>query len=291
MAGRWLTARITLTIHRVSSTEPDRPPSRNEAAPAFNSVLCAVDGSRESQAAARQAVAIAAGASLSFLAVPEYAGMSEDAARRVLTAAVELAKRSGIAATSELGERDRVSKAVEERSAGHDLLVVGSPGTSRREGMVWGSTTSHAVHVAPVPVLVARRSADGKAFPQRILVASDGSPGSLKAVHLAGRLARSHGASTWMVHVGEWEDPQHRQAFSEQALELSEATDSDPVVLELSGNAHRRVPELARQERISLTVVGSRGLTGAKALGSVSERIAHASGGSVLVARPERRSA
>jgi nucleotide-binding universal stress UspA family protein len=100
--------------------------------------------------------------------------MSEDGAHRVLTAAVELAKRNGIGATSELGEPDRVSKDVEGRSADHDLLVIGTHGASRREG-----------------------------------------------------------------------------------------------------------------ERISLAVVGSRGLSGVKALGSVSERIAHACECSVLVARPE----
>jgi nucleotide-binding universal stress UspA family protein len=271
----------------VSSIGPETPPS-SEAEPPFTSVLCAVDGSRESQAASSQAISIAAGASLTFLAVPEYAGMDDDRARRVLASAVELAQHEGIEAASELGERDRVTKEVEQRSAGHDLLVIGSHGVSRREGIVWGSTTSHAVHAAPVPVLVARRSNERKEFPQRILIASDGSSDSSEAVELAAALARLHGAMTWLVHVGKWEDPQHQQAFAEQQSVLSEASGSEPVVVELKGDAHRRVPELARQEQISLTVVGSRGLTGVKALGSVSERIAHSSEGSVLLVRPKR---
>jgi nucleotide-binding universal stress UspA family protein len=265
-------------------------PSPSKADPAFNSVLCAVDGSRESQAASRQAVAIAVGASLTFLAVPEYAGMDDDRARRVLASAVELAQHEGIDATSELGEQDRVTKEVEERSAGYDLLVIGSHGASRREGIVWGSTTSHAVHTAPVPVLVARRSGERKGFPQRILVASDGSPDSSKAVELTAGLARLHGAMTWLVHVGKWDDQQHRQTFSEQASLLKEAGEPEPAVVEMKGDAHRRIPELARQEQISLTVVGSRGLTGVKALGSVSERIAHSSDGSVLIVRPKHAS-
>lgn len=262
-----------------------------ETEPAFHDVLCAVDGSPESEAAARQAMTIAAGASLTFLAVPEYAGMTEDVARRVLATSVELAEAAGIAATSELGERDGISQALEERSAGRDLLVVGSHGTSRREGIVWGSTASLAAHIAPVPVLVARRPPEGRSFPERILVASDGSPDSSRAVDLAARLARRHGGAIQLVHVGDWEDPQHRRTFSEQAVALTEALGSAPVVLELDGKPHRRVAELARQESISLTVVGSRGLTGVKALGSVSERIAHSSESSVLLARPERHSA
>jgi nucleotide-binding universal stress UspA family protein len=251
-------------------------------------VLCAVDGSPESQEAALQAIALAAGASLSFLAVPEYAGMTDDGARQVLSEAVELARREGVAASSELGERDGISKAIEERSAGHDLLVVGSHGTSRREGMVWGSTASLAAHIAPVPVLIARRTSEGAPFPQRILIASDGSPGSSKAVGIGARLARQHVGIAWLVHAGEWEDPSHRHAFSEQVTDMSQVTGSQPTVVETPGDAHRRVPELARQESVSLVVVGSRGLTGVKALGSVSERVAHSCDCSVLIARPVR---
>jgi nucleotide-binding universal stress UspA family protein len=231
---------------------------------------------------------IAAGVRLSFLAVPEYAGMTEEIAQQVLDEAVEIARSEGLEATAELGERDGISKAIQEHGAHHGLLVVGSHGQSRREGVVWGSTASLAAHTSPVPVLIARRPPDGELFPSRILVASDGSSDSSRAVDLAGRLARRHAADTWLVHVGDWDDPQHSRAFSEQADSLTQATGSEPIVVELEGGAHRRVPELARQERISLTMVGSRGLTGAKSLGSVSERIAHSSDGSVLIARPEQ---
>jgi nucleotide-binding universal stress UspA family protein len=259
----------------------------SERLPAFHSVLCAIDGSPESQEAAHQAMTIAAGVPLSFLAVPEYAGMTEAVARQVLAEAVEMARSEGLEATMELGERDGIPKAIQEYGGRHGLLAVGSHGQSRREGVVWGSTASLAAHTSPVPVLVARRPPDGEPFPSRILVASDGSGDSSRAVELAGRLAGRHAAETWIVHVGDWDDPQHSRAFSEQAVSLEQVTGSEPVVMELEGDAHRRIPELARKEGVSLTVVGSRGLTGVKALGSVSERIAHSSDGSVLIARPE----
>jgi nucleotide-binding universal stress UspA family protein len=41
----------------------------------------------------------------------------------------------------------------------------------------------------------------------------------------------------------------------------------------------------AANERVTLVAVGSRGLTGVRALGSVSERVAHQAPCSVLVAR------
>jgi nucleotide-binding universal stress UspA family protein len=262
------------------------PESLSEAPPAFGSVLCAIDGSPESEEAARQAMTVATGASLTFLAVPEYAGMTVEVARQVLNDAVELAGSKGLDAGSELGEVDGISKALQEHGARHGLLVVGSHGQSRREGVVWGSTASLAAHTSPVPVLIARQTS-GSEFPRRILIASDGSPDSARAVDIAGRLARRHRAVTLLMHVGGWDDAQHRQAFSEQTVVLEKTTGSEPVVVEVDGDAHKRVPERAKEEGVSLVVVGSRGLTGVKSLGSVSERIAHSSKCSVLIARPE----
>jgi nucleotide-binding universal stress UspA family protein len=104
---------------------------------------------------------------------------------------------------------------------------------------------------------------------------------------IAGRIAAHRGSSVWLVHVGDWDDPQHAQAFSEQASVLATESGSEPKVVEAKGHATREVPDLTRQERVSLVVLGSRGLTGVKALGSVSERIAHSSDASVLIARPK----
>ena len=52
------------------------------------------------------------------------------------------------------------------------------------------------------------------------------------------------------------------------------------------GPAHRAITAAARDFGASLVVMGSRGLTGAAALKSVSERVAHGAPCSVLVVRP-----
>jgi nucleotide-binding universal stress UspA family protein len=53
-----------------------------------------------------------------------------------------------------------------------------------------------------------------------------------------------------------------------------------------SGHADERIIQAATSENVALVAVGSRGLGGVRALGSVSERVAHRAPCSVLVARP-----
>jgi nucleotide-binding universal stress UspA family protein len=51
------------------------------------------------------------------------------------------------------------------------------------------------------------------------------------------------------------------------------------------GSPHRRIVEMANETGAALIVMGSRGRTGLAALGSVSERVAHRAGCSVLIVR------
>ena len=60
----------------------------------------------------------------------------------------------------------------------------------------------------------------------------------------------------------------------------------DIPVEALSGRAADAIARVG--ESVDLIVMGARGLKGAKALGSVSERVAHKSASSVLVVRPPR---
>ena len=73
-------------------------------------------------------------------------------------------------------------------------------------------------------------------------------------------------------------------ATLDAGADLDEAHRLAPEIQELAGSA---VDELAHAaEHADLLVVGSRGLKGLKALGSVSERIGHTAACSVLVVRP-----
>ena len=166
-------------------------------------------------------------------------------------------------------------------------MVVGSHSGSRAAGIMLGSVASTLAHEAPVPVLVARRPRPEAPFPVRLLVASDGSEGSAAATRLAAGIARRHGSSVVQIHVdAAGGGRRHRMAV--EAAELMRATGSEPVILSELGNPQERIVEEARMEPASLVVLGSRGLRGVRALGSVSERVVHEVPCSVLVARPGR---
>ncbi len=173
-----------------------------------------------------------------------------------------------------------------ELAEGQDLLVVGTSGHSRPAGIVVGSAATAAVHRSPAPVLIARQPPGGGEFPKRILVASDGTPMSDAAVDLTARLAARHGASVAIVGVRDREAP-FQPGLAEHAAQIQAATGKEPAVLAQSGPPHRGVTAAARDVGASLVVTGSRGLSGATALLSTSERIAHAAPCSVLVIRPQ----
>ena len=138
------------------------------------------------------------------------------------------------------------------------------------------------VQVAPCSVLVARRPAQGT-FPGLILHANDGSPGSRDAAAVAGRIAARHDSTVVTLHVSG--DPERGLAMAEEAVELIEAAGCDSRARTEHGRVPRRIAEVAAEVRASLLVVGSRGLTGIRALGSVSERVAHRASCSVLIVR------
>jgi nucleotide-binding universal stress UspA family protein len=132
-------------------------------------------------------------------------------------------------------------------------------------------------------VLVARRPRSEAPFPGRLLVATDGSEGSAAATRLAGAIARRHGSSVMQLHVN---GASSRHAMAVEAAELRRMTGAEPVPLTETGPAHERIVAAARSQRASLVVLGSRGLRGIRALGSVSERVVHEARCSVLIARP-----
>jgi nucleotide-binding universal stress UspA family protein len=130
------------------------------------------------------------------------------------------------------------------------LAVVGSHGTDRMLGILLGSVATHVVHKASCSVLVAR-SDWPEGAPRRVIVGDDGSLRSVGALGAAHDLANRLGSS------------------------LEELTDPHPVQALVAAAG----PD-------DLVVVGSRGLHGPRALGSVSERVAHQAPCSVLVVRP-----
>jgi nucleotide-binding universal stress UspA family protein len=151
------------------------------------------------------------------------------------------------------------------------LVVVGSHNYSRPAGIVLGSVATHMLHEAPCSVLIAREPRDAFHWPRSIVVGIDGSPQSAEAAAVARQLAERFEAKLRCVVAPDGE------------ADLDAARDIAEDLEELEGKPVDELTVLS--DWADLVVVGSRGLKGLKALGSVSERVAHRAHSPVLVVR------
>jgi nucleotide-binding universal stress UspA family protein len=274
-------------------TTSDAQSETTPGASVFSRVLVGVDGSAEAREAARQA-AIVAEAPPTLIAayalapaivggtgpgIPAY--YDEDAQREAAEAALEQARseidgRSDAKIVRGTSWAELLREIERERMT---LVAVGSHGQGRARGIVVGSTTTELVHKAPCSVLVARKAGEG--FPESIVVGIDGSSESAAAYAAARELSRRFGARLWPI-VAHGGDPVDKRAVATIVDHHHEDSPDEPVRALVAAGAEA-----------DLVVVGSRGLHGLKALGSVSERVAHQATCSVLIVReaPSQRTA
>ena len=267
--------------------------SRSTASPAsdvvFERAVVGIDGSPESLEAARQAATLLErDGQLTLLAaydiaptlvggtgmgIPSY--LDDDLQRKAAGDALQRGYeevrnrvRPHVRLARGRPSHELIGEAGEDRAA---LIAVGAHGTGRARGIVLGSTTTEVVHKAPCSVLVAR--AAGAAFPRKIVVGVDGSPESGAAYATARRLALRAKAELWPVvaHGGKGVDTHGVELIVDRRYE-DLPDEPVPALVAAAGDA-------------DLVVVGSRGLHGLKAVGSVSERVAHQARASVLVVR------
>jgi nucleotide-binding universal stress UspA family protein len=235
-------------------------------APRLERIVVGVDGSDASVEACRQAAWVAApGAMIHVVSVVHLAdadkvGWRAASARDELQLEADRALAAAVATMADAGREaapvflngfvcDALLRHAEEVEA--DLLVVGSHGRSRLEAMLIGTVAGDVLHRAPRSVFVTRPRGD---TPGRMIVlgTDDTAPAQLAgevAAALAERLELPLHAITAAEH------PVHTLTES--------VTNAD------------------------LLVVGSRHLLGVRALGSVSERVAHQAPCSVLVVRTD----
>lgn len=143
----------------------------------------------------------------------------------------------------------------------------------------------------------------GSGRSNRLLIATDGSPGSLAAAEEGVRLAKLLGAGVTFVGVAHAPlrvlgHPYYQRALSKSLGAMRAAlAKSTPYAVErhvgyatelLEGSPAEVILDLARSRDVDLIVVGSRGLGPAKGslLGSVSSEIVQKADCPVLVARP-----
>jgi nucleotide-binding universal stress UspA family protein len=252
----------------------------------FERVLCGVDDSDAGAEAAWIAARVAGpDGSLVLVTVhdPSHAVHAGWMATRVAGELAEGAKRASERGRAEAGPLlvvetrlveghplDALRREIER--AGATLVVVGTHGGSRMVGITHGSVATHLLHEAPCSVLVARPPSDRRTWPQTIVVGVDGSRSSEAAFEVASQLATRLGATVRAV-----------AATKEPLVDLEAARELAPGLETIEETAVHALHVLS--EETDLIVVGSRGLRGIRAFGSVSERIAHEARCSVLVVR------
>ncbi len=254
----------------------------------FTRILVGVDGSQESLEAARQAALLQDPAGqLTLLSAwdvtPLIGASGEEFARYLDGDALRRGAESSLAeareyvapyaaATTKLVRGAPVPELLEEIDRDEDTLVaVGPSAGGRLMGALAGGVATGVIHRAPCSVLVARPTKNG--FPHRIVVGVDGSVESAAAYAAARYLAeRFDGELHPLVAWG-------GKSVSERLV--AAITDGEHADSE-AGPADALIDAA---ESADLLVVGSRGQHGIRALGSVSERVAHSASCSTLVIR------
>jgi nucleotide-binding universal stress UspA family protein len=254
----------------------------------FTRILVGIDGSQQSLEAARQAALLQDPAGqltlfsawdvtplieatgdgvLSYLDAGEQRLLAESA---LVEACEYIAPYT--AATTKLVRGAPVPELLEEIDRDEDTLVAvpGSEG-GRLIGAVEGSVATGIIHRAPCSVLVARSAKNG--FPRRIVTGVDGSVESAAAYAAARYLAERFDAELHALVAWGGKGVNERLV---SAITDGDHDDSEAAPVEALVHAAKSA---------DLLVVGSRGLHGIRALGSVSERVAHTVPCSALVIR------
>lgn len=251
----------------------------------FDRIVCGV-GSAASLAALHQALRLRApqgrlvAVTVSELALAVHAGwdaakvaaqLREEAAEAYRAVRREIAGVPSAEARLVEGRPLPFLLAIAEREQA-TLMAVGTHGHRRAAGLAFGCVATMVLHDAPCSVLLARAPTDAEGFPRAVVVGVDGSAQSAQAVAVAFELGKRLGASVRPV-----------VAAGGKGFDLGSVR---RLVGEVEIDPRHPVEALAACSRgADLLVVGSRGLHGLRALGSVSERVAHRAACSVLVVR------
>ena len=280
-----------------SPQSKQRSGGENASSGFLSDALCALDGSAGSIAAVEQAATLAgAGGHLTLLEVTSFRNLGEYRgpvinpvdSKSILDRAVEIAKEAGVSHAVEVDPDAPPWKVILEWSDRHSFLAMGSPSTSWFGGFFLGGATDAALGDLASPLLVARPTPSGDPLGGRIVIASDGLPGSDALVEFAGELASSRGASVTLAHaLTPLERKARRERVEAQASKLEGLLGDSLDVHMRAGTAHKVLAELAGESAAALVVMGSRRVHGVRALGSVTRRFAHEGPCSAMLVPPE----
>jgi nucleotide-binding universal stress UspA family protein len=265
----------------------------------YSRILVAVDGSQESLHALQESYKLAKSwvtvvavapfyeGDLRLVGVPAAARLIREPCDTALARAQELAEAAGavIQPVCERGEPHERIIALAQKGS-RDLIVMGAKGHSAIERLLVGTVTRRVIGHTDIDVLVV--PLQGTVGWDRILLATDGSPDSEAATDRALTLARAYGSELLVVAAADFpaglrgETTEagaqlllHCRAEVDRVQELAEAARLRVRRFVREGPAFRVITDLAREEEVSLIIMGTRGRTGLKRLllGSVTERV------------------
>jgi nucleotide-binding universal stress UspA family protein len=286
-------------------------------------ILLAVDGSEHILAAVNllEDLPLPDNCSVTALAIiPTQQATRYSAMEIVLEQIQSTFQKKGIPVAMELkagNPAESINARADEISP--DLIVLGAKGLRATLGILLGGVAQQVVEYARWPVMVVRAPYEGW---ERILLVIDGSEFSQRAEDYLKQFSLPSGADVRVMHVlppepmpdlitrswpvgaemvmpvpsPEMEDAAKQQAESEQhegeeLLAQSEENlrDADIEVdtVMARGDAATEIINYVKENKIDLVVVGSRGLSqvGGWLLGSVSRKLVHYAGCSVMIVK------
>jgi nucleotide-binding universal stress UspA family protein len=265
----------------------------------YNRILVAVDGSKTSLHALREAFKLSTSwvtvvavtpfyeGDLRLLGVPGVGRLMREPCDTALAQAQELAEAAGavIQTVCERGEpHERIVDLAEAGS--RDLIIMGAKGHSLIERILMGSVTQRVIGYSPKDVLVV--PAGASLGWEKILVATDGSASSRTAAARALELAETYGSQLLVISVQDFPAgirgvaPKARSELLKicetqvaEMVKLAEARHLKSQGFVPEGVAYQAITDLAREYGVNLIVMGSRGHTALPRLlmGRVTERV------------------
>lgn len=287
-------------------------------------ILLADDGSQHAQAAVKllQELPLSPKSRVHVLRVfPPGQTYAVGQMERSLKHTEEQLLEGGIEADSSLVLGYPAEKIVEiAKQMNSDLIVMGAKGLRATLGILLGGVAQQVVEYAPSPVLVVRAPYQGL---RRVLVVTDGSAHSRRAVQYLGKFPLPEKADVRLIHVlpplsmpvvmepyfggrdayvplhtpeeeSRIEARQEREGQTlldrTHDLLLKKGIESTPVLAR--GDAATEIINYADKENIDLIIAGARGLSSIQGwlMGSVSRKLVHYSNCSVLIVKqPEAK--
>ena len=289
--------------------------------------LAASELSAETQAAVSEALllAVACEGTVTFCSVLELSAQSqsliehdhenilktvEDIANLVLTRLVNHANHRGIAAESVLRFGPAWQELSKEAATGqYDMAIVGSRSNSGTFSMLFGSTAKKLMRFSPCPVWVVKPAELRDV--RDVAIATDLSPRSMPAFHMAVTVTRIIGARLHVLHVLEQDDLRYlsmagvadeelartearlRQTADEELRTQLHQTDFRTLPLGvkieyLVGTTDVAILDYVSTNQIDLLVMGTQGRTQIPGLllGNTAEQILPGLHASLLVVKP-----